>query len=331
MRYGACGAVFGVVGPVAAQAQDPTCLHAARGNREVRNVSPPALAVVIPAGPADDVADTVASVLHFTVPPRRVLVIDDTGRHVGAALEALSPDVEVILSPDRAPGARGGLWAKLAHGYQHILERFSFDVLLRLDADALLIGPGLAEAAAERFARDAFLGMLGSYRIGPDGGTRSWKEADALLARECGVTGLGRPSTRSLLRRLRSAAIRNGYVSGEHALGGAYFHSRSAVREIAERGWLDLPPLRRSRLGEDHLFALLTVAAGFHIGDFGGPGDPLALRWHGLPAAPSELLAQEKLVTHSVRYWKNLKEREIRAMFAAARGRPGGDDAPGAD
>ena len=39
------------------------------------------------------------------------------------------------------------------------------------------------------------------------------------------------------------------------------------------------------------LTTLLTIAAGFRIGDFGGPADPLALRWRGLPAHPAELLA----------------------------------------
>jgi len=113
----------------------------------------------------------------------------------------------------------------------------------------------------------------------------------------------------------------NGYVAGEHALGGAYVHSLAAVRALSGRGWLDLPSLRHSHLGEDHLFALLTVAAGFKIGDFGGPGDPLALKWKGLPAAPAELITRKKMVTHSVRSWQDLEEREIRAIFSAARHR----------
>ena len=69
--------------------------------------------------------------------------------------------------------------------------------------------------------------------------------------------------------------------------------------------------------------ALLTIAAGFRIGDFGGPADPLALRWHGLPAHPAELLAGVKLITHSVRSWGDLTEGQIRSIFAEARATAG--------
>jgi hypothetical protein len=65
--------------------------------------------------------------------------------------------------------------------------------------------------------------------------------------------------------------------------------------------------------------SMLTIAAGFKIGDFGGPSDPMALRWQGLPAHPTALLAAKKLVTHSVRSWGDLGEAEIRGIFAQAR------------
>ena len=64
-----------------------------------RAEEPTALAEVIPAGPAHDVADTVASVVHFTSAPRCILVVDDTGGDVHEALEALSDDVHVIRAP----------------------------------------------------------------------------------------------------------------------------------------------------------------------------------------------------------------------------------------
>lgn len=283
------------------------------------SVEPTALAVIIPAGPADDVADTVASAVHFTSAPRFIVVIDDTGREVKEALEALSADVHVIPAPAKAPGGHGGLWVKLATGYRYALDNFPFDVVLRLDADALVIGNGIASSAAERFATNDRLGMLGSYRLGYDGGHRDWEPAARILDRECGLRGIDRPRMRHILRTLRLIAVENGYVRGEHPLGGAYLHSKSAVHAIAERGWLELAPLRQSHLGEDHIFALLTRAAGFEIGDFAGPDDPMALEWRGLPAAPAELLARHKVVIHSVRFWGQLNEAEIRTAFAEAR------------
>jgi hypothetical protein len=67
--------------------------------------------------------------------------------------------------------------------------------------------------------------------------------------------------------------------------------------------------------------ALLTMAAGYQIGDFGGLTGPMALKWRGLPAHPADLLAAGKLVTHSVRSWQDLGERQIRGIFAQARSR----------
>ncbi len=108
------------------------------------------IAVVVPAGPHDDAADTLRSVLCY-MDPELLLVIDDThGRGIGFD----DPRVMVFTPPASPPGAHGGLWVKLAAAFRYAAQRADFDVLLRLDTDALILGPGVAEAAAERFGRD---------------------------------------------------------------------------------------------------------------------------------------------------------------------------------
>lgn len=278
-----------------------------------------ALAVVIPAGPADDILDTVESVLAYTEPPRLVVVVDDTGRDLAGTLQSMSEDVEVLPPPPGRQGWNARIWLNVAIGYRHAVSTATFDVLLRLDADALMIGPGLVEAAAERFARDQRIGMLGSSRLGMDGGARDLSWPAAALKRECGLRGLNRPVMRRGLRALRREARKHGYEDGEHALGAAYLQPGAAVRAIADRGWLELAGLERTSLADDHLFGLMTVAAGFRIAEFGGPDDPLALGWKTLPASPAELLARGKLATHSARGWADLDEREVRAQFRRAR------------
>lgn len=282
---------------------------------------PVRIAVVIPAGPRDDILDTLASVVQYTDPARVIVVVDDTGGRAGlsAAARQLSADIAVIAAPGRAPGAYGGLWVKLAAGYTWVLDRYRPRVILRLDADALMLGAGLEEAAERAFAHAPGTGMLGSYRTGPDGGLRDFSPAARILRAEEGLHGLIRPRCRARVRHYARLARRNGYVPGEHALGGAYLHSYQAARDLHQAGWFREPRLAPSRLGEDHLMALLTIAAGYRIGDFGGPADPLALRWRGLPARPPELLAAGKLVTHSVRSCDDLTERQIRSVFAEAR------------
>jgi hypothetical protein len=279
------------------------------------------LAVIVPAGPGDDVADTLASVIHYTVPSRIVVVVDDTRARAEkpGRIGGPWPDTVVLPAPSGAPGGHGGLWVKLAAAYRWILDRYEPRIILRLDADALVIGSGLEKEAERAFSRNPAVGMLGSYRTGPDGGLRDTSWASRELRIETGLRGLLHPKRRSTLRQCRQAARRHGYIDGESALGGAYIHRYEAAKSIDKRGWFNQPWLASSKLGEDHIMALLTMAAGYRIGDFGGPADPLALTWRGLPAHPADLLAAGKLVTHSVRSWPGLTEQQIRDTFARAR------------
>ena len=281
------------------------------------------IAIVLPVGPNDgaDALDTLESVLHYADPSRIIVVVDDTVPGSGFADRArgLSPDVVVLPAPPNAKGAMGGLWVKIASGYQWLLERYAPEIILRLDVDALMIGHGLAELAIDEFARDERVGVIGSYRIRSDGEIRDWSWAARTIGIETGPRGLIHPGRRAVLRELLCLATANGYISGEHPLGAGLIHSLKAADEIRARGWFQLPVLATSRLGEDMLMGLITVAAGYRIADFGRPGDPLAMKWRGLPAHPRELLADGKVLTHSVRYWNDLREPEIRETFRLAR------------
>lgn len=283
-------------------------------------MSAPKLAVVVPAGPKDNFRDTLDSVFCYTN-PELVIVIDDTGG------QGISFTVERATALEAvAHGGLGGLQVNLATAFRYAVENVDFDVLLRLDTDALLLGPGLVEAAGREFAAKMHIGALGAYRFGPDGGSRDWTPARRVLQTETGPRGLRHPALRATLRRLIAEAP--GYTLGEHALGGAVLYRGGMLREMYRRSLLQLPEFASSRLGEDHIFGLLTVVAGYQTGDFSGPDDPMAVRWKGLPASPDELLRAGKLVTHSVRSWQGMNESEIRERFAAARLGSGGPKPP---
>lgn len=279
------------------------------------------IAVVIPAGPHDNVLDTLASVVHYSDPSRIVVVVDD-GSQLSRSPERLKEfpaDIAIIKAPIGAAGGQGGLWVKLSAGYRWILERYQPRLILRLDADAVLLGSGLESAAEKLLSEVPELGLLGSYRIGPDGQLRDFAPVAQQLRGEMGLRGLRHPRCRSSLRSFFRLALLQGYVPGESVLGGAYIHSLEAARCLYDKGWLDQPQLAESKLGEDHIMTMITRAAGYGIGDFGNPEGPMALKWRGLPADPHELLATGKLVTHSVRSWHQLTEQQIRNIFAEAR------------
>jgi hypothetical protein len=281
------------------------------------------IAVVLPVGPNDieGAFDTLSSALYYLDESRVIVVVDDTGSqsNFGKRARELSSDIFMLPAPPHAPGGLGGLWVKIAAGYEWLLNKYEPDVILRLDADALIIGAGIEELATKEFDKDRQVGLLGSYRVCSDGSLRDWSWPARRLRIEAGFRGLRNPARRARLHELIALARQHAYVDGEHALGGSYIHSRTAAEDIYAKGWFTQPSFATSKLGEDHIMALITVAAGYHLADFGRPEDPMALRWKGLPSHPDELLANKKLVTHSVRSWGTLMEPEIRSIFKAAR------------
>jgi hypothetical protein len=280
------------------------------------------VAVVMPVGSLDDdLLDTLDSVLRYTDPDRVIVIMDDVSRtgQTLPDLTAISPDIVVFRPPPELPNGRFiPLWLKLAATYHWLLERYEPELVLRLDADALLLGPGVETLADRAFAADPDLGLLGSYRIGPDGGQRDFSWLAHQLRVLAGVRGLLHPRRRSMIRPYWRLARAQGYVDGEHILGAAVVFRCEALRAVDRNGWFTAawPDVM---LGEDHIISMLMIAAGYRIGDFSGPDDPMALKWIGLPAHPDDLLARGKLVTHSVRSWQDLNQAQIRAIFAAAR------------
>lgn len=277
-------------------------------------------AVIVPAGPRDDVVDTVRSVLCHATCPQVVVVIDDTRGQQDLRSLASEPGVHIIPAPAARSGTTGGLWVKVGFGYRWLFERYRPDVVLRLDADALVIGPGLVSRATATFRDDPGIGLLGAYRLGPDGGLRDFGWLARQVRRECGLPGrLARPAVRRALLPIVAAARSNGWAAGGHVLGCVCLSPGPVLEEIGRRGWFDLPDLEASRLFDDHLLSLCTVAAGYRLEDFNGPDDPIAVQWKGLPMSPDELLNRGKLATHSVRSWADLGETEIRAAFRQRR------------
>ena len=214
------------------------------------------IAVVLPVGPkdAESAFDTLASALYYLNKSLVVVAVDDTGAHTDFAkrAEQMSPNIVVLPPPPHAPGADGGLWVKLAAGYQWLLDRYEPEMILRLDADALIIGAGIEERAAQEFAKDRTTGLLGSYRVSPDGTLRDWSWAARRIRVEAGIRGLRHPARQARLRDFIALARENSYVDGEHALGGSYIHSFRAANTIYSKGWFRETSFATSKLGEDH-------------------------------------------------------------------------------
>ncbi len=121
------------------------------------------------------------------------------------------------------------------------------------------------------------------------------------------------------VRRLLKAALRRGYIPGEHCQGGAYLLNPSFVRELHARRLLPSRALGMPYIPEDSIFALLARALGWGIGDLGGETGPISSGYKSMLIAPEDALTQGKMIVHSVRRWQDMDEQAVRAVFRRAR------------
>jgi hypothetical protein len=276
---------------------------------------------VVPVGPKTETTflnDTLRSLFENLHPDSKVLVIDNTDEGLDRAAIYRRDDID-FLRCESVPGADpvyGGLYFNLSKSWRHVLDTYDFDVVLRLDDDALVIGPGADRDAAVFFADHPDVGCLGSYHFTCTGARRDFTPARRALRSEASLMGaLRRPRRWTCIRRVRRLARRHGYEDGEHCLGAAAFYSRACIERLRRLDFLERPELRSSHLGEDHIFGMMVRATGLKMGDFATAGRPLGLAWQGLPASPATLVGMGKKIVHSVKSFQGRDQRDIRAEF----------------
>ncbi len=282
----------------------------------------PKAVAVVPVGPRCDVTfvrDTLVSIRRF-VPECRLIIMDDSGRGTGtAAAEGLHATIVPTRAPDDPPfGKSGGLYLTLSRAFIEALTE-PFDLLLRIDTDALVVGGTFVRASCDAFAADPQLAVAGSDR--DNRGGRSGPARAAIIRRLFNPRYVLRNPRRAVrLWRLAYVARRNGYPLGSYVFGGVCVYSAPGLRSLHEHGLLELPELAALHLSEDHLFGLLITGTRGHLAELRRDGQSLmGTRWKQLPDSPEQLVADRRELVHSVRQWNNLGEAEIRDAFRALR------------
>lgn len=279
------------------------------------------VAVVMPVGPSTDesfLRDTIESVQEF-VPACRLIVLDDS--RTSTLAQALPDDATVIVAGSGYRGWQGELYRSLSLGFREALSE-PFDVLLRMDTDALLLGGTFADRASRLFASDPRLGALGVYRTDYDGRSRSYSAPAYRLRLMLTKEARSDPSrTVRVGTLLARAYAHRGYQRGQFVLGGATLYSPAVISALGRAGLLDDPRLGRTRMGEDHIFGLCMSALGFAMRDYGTAADdlPFGATWKGLPASAEELLARGKEIVHSTKSHEDQDEGTVREIFRRAR------------
>ena len=277
--------------------------------------------ILMPVGPNSQIhqlLDTVESIIYFTSGNSALVLLDDTRDGLQGQDITLDFPIEIFRAgKNEGYSVRGSLYNNLSMAIKYIISNYDFDILLRMDDDALFIGHGPEQAAWRCFQSNPEIGSLGSFRYSCTGKRRDFKQAARRLGFETSVVGtVLNPALARTLRKIRRVAVQNGYEAGEHCLGAACFYSKAAIMALADQGLLAREELRATKLCDDQLFGMLLVAAGFHAADFAGPGQPLGLAWKGLPASPKKLIELDKKIVHSVKSYNNANQDQIRQEFA---------------
>jgi hypothetical protein len=275
--------------------------------------------VLIPVGPHSEpefTNDTIASV--FDHMSHVAVVVADNTRD---GLERIGSRDPPMLRYRRFPSdgrasTLGRLYFNVTTCFAEILDTYDLEVVLRLDDDALIIGPDPDLDATRYFAASPHFGCLGSYRVNCTGYARSFASAARTLRHELHSTAiLKHPKRWMALRPIYARARRHGYEDGEHCLGAASFFSHQALVAMRDKGLFANPALAASKLGDDHMLGLLVHAAGFDLGDFATGRYPLGLAFRGLPMTPGELVDAGKKIVHSLKDHGGRNQAELREVF----------------
>jgi hypothetical protein len=285
------------------------------------------LIIIIPVGPnckMEYIIDTIESIQFYCRCTFKIVLSDDSQKGMGKMIQDVFQDVEVLLK-EKNYGLWGGLYVTLALAYKHVLDRYEFKALLRMDTDALITGINPQEETIAIFEENEHAGMVGFHRSGKFTkdfmGTpinNSWAR-DQILANACSWRMILKPIANYTLRKTYFNATYNGYELGESIFGGAYFISPSFLKKMDEEGYLPNYNFRGVMLEEDHIFSMLARLLSFELIDLSMGTMPFGCAWKGLPASPETLWAMKKKIIHSTRYWADMKEPEIRAFFKEKR------------
>lgn len=254
------------------------------------------------------VEDLLHSIETYVRCDYQLLAIDDASTD-GSYEKLLQRGIWTARNPTKM-----GLWGldvTIRRAFYNAWRLFEAPLFVKIDPDALVIGPGLREALADAFAAAPNAGIAGTYRVDWDGSARDlsyWRERMERVGRD-----FGRPL---------EMALGNGYQLGEGVQGGCYAVRHECVARMAELGFLDRwthpNVVRDRRVAEDSVMTMLAHAAGFSGIDVGGPGQAFGLWDKGLPMLPEELVRQKRVVTHSIKY-EDEDSLAVRAYFRTLR------------
>jgi len=311
-------------------------------------------ALIVPVGAApielDRLADLIDAVGHFEPGLRYCVLLDNAPqpRRLERVVKLRRGEVISLVNTHQGTGhvLLGALCTGVLAALLTIAQRGMPDYVLRLDSDAMVIGPfdRAVRCFIDRHSESGVIGAVGKTcrRDWPGYGFESRVEPsliriardEASLVRRFRWTSVVYKSSQNemnatevdALRSLVSLrphilrAIANGYSSLEYCQGGAYVLTPEFVRRMMQYGYLDSSADWSSMpVAEDVMIGMYARAVGLTVLDFSDAGEPFGTHFRGLAYPPSELVLRRYSLVHSVRNNPDWSEQSIRSYFRAQR------------
>jgi hypothetical protein len=279
--------------------------------------------VVMPLGPGsekDFITDSLKSVEFYMSCSYKIILLDNSQKNTGYTIQADFPEADVVIA-NKAKGKMGGQYVNLCYAFKYAIDKYDFKLLLRMDDDALITGADPQLQAMQILDSNPNAGMIGWHIKGRYAKDCFGNTHDNIYCRNTLIAGaytwkfIKRPLVNYTLRGLLEKAFRNGYELGENIQGGAYFITYKCIQKMDEAGLLPVQRLKNAILCEDHIFSLVTKVVGMDLCDLSAVGQPFGMAWRGLPVAPEKIYAEKKKIIHSVRFWADMKEHQVREYF----------------
>ncbi len=310
------------------------------------NLGEPRFAVVLPIGPSnEDVTrayTAINSLVAWEPQVRCCIIVEDREAPAELDKSILCPSscrTIALKNPRRGRGYghTGGLFAGIVTALDWINVHIDVDFVLKLDADALVIGR-FAYAITSLLVQSPETGIVGTLGISCNPDRRPLQDArrepDLLrlrrllpqvplegMGKNVRIDGLGLVPVQLLrsfnaIRAHVDRAVANGYRTSDYCQGGAYAVSRVMLKRMAAFGYLASPePWIWLPVGEDMAMAMYASAVGLGLQDASNPGQPFAVQAGPPPYPPGMLLELGYSIVHSVRNDPIHSEEAITEFF----------------
>src|SRR5688572_5003287 len=211
------------------------------------------LVVVIPVGPTckmEFLLDTISSVKHYIHSSYKVIIADDS-QNPNHEREVKDHFADVIfLGNKRNLGKGMGLYTSLCNAFRYALDNFDFTALIRLDTDALIIGPDPELTIIDFFKKNPTVGLAGRHIRGfhsVDDFGNVWENHGrglyVAIAKIFTKYFIRHPFIYWRVRKFLFKALAQDYEIGELVFGGAYAFSRLGLEKLRDQGVLPVKNL----------------------------------------------------------------------------------------